>query len=344
LVSNGNKDMNAKNRLATIGWLVLLMLAFLLPAICNYDKYILHTGISIAFNVALATSMWLIWTLGFVSFAHAGFMGIGAYTSALFFTRLGWPLWTNMWLAASVAAIIAFIISIPLMRTRAVYFFMASWSIGEVIKRIFAYYRGFFGGWDGIFDILPPKLSILGLQIDFASRVAYYYLALVFCTLIVYAIYRINRSRTGVIYWSIHEAETLAQHVGINVLKHKVICFTVACFFAGLTGALYAHYHTYINPKTFDIWQSEFSLVHIIVGGLNTVAGPILGAVILTIVDEMLRPTGYYRVIFFGIIVILTVLFMPGGLETIPAKIRSLVNKFRNNSKEVRGDAVTDHQ
>ena len=90
------------------------------------------------------------------------------------------------------------------------------------------------------------------------------------------------------IYWSIHESELLAQHVGINVLKHKVIAFTTACSFAGLTGALYAHYHTYINPKTFDIWQSEFSLVHIIVGGLSTVVGPVLGASILTIVDELL--------------------------------------------------------
>ena len=146
------------------------------------------------------------------------------------------------------------------------------------------------------------------------------------------------------IYWSIHEGEILAQHVGINVLKHKVIAFTVACFFAGLTGALYAHYHTYINPKTFDIWQSEFSLVHIIVGGLNTVAGPILGAVILTIVDELLRPTGYYRVIFFGIIVILTVLFMPGGLETIPDKVRSRLTNSATTRKEVRADAVTYNQ
>ncbi|MDH3691186.1 MAG: branched-chain amino acid ABC transporter permease [Gammaproteobacteria bacterium] len=336
--------MNQDNRVARISWSIALALAFLLPVLCNYDKFILHTSISIVFNVALATSMWLIWTLGLISFAHAGFMGIGAYTTALLFTEWGWPLWVGMWLGAAVAAMIAFAISIPLMRTRAVYFFMASWAVGEVIKRIFAYYRGLFGGWDGIFNILPPKLSIFSLQIDFASRVAYYYLALIFCTLIVFAIYRINRSRTGMIYWSIHESEILAQHVGINVLKHKVVCFTVACFFAGLTGALYAHYHTYINPKTFDIWQSEFSLVHIIVGGLSTVAGPVLGASILTIVDELLRPTGHYRVIFFGIVVILTVLFLPGGLETIPARIRSQVNKFRNNRKKAQDDAVTYNQ
>lgn len=321
--------MNRESRFETAYWLAALALAALFPVLCGYDKYYLHTGISILFNVALATSMWLIWTLGFVSFAHAGFMGIGAYTSALLFTKLGWSLWTGMWAGAAMAAAIAFVIGIPLMRTRAVYFFMASWAIGEVIKRIFAYYRGFFGGWDGIFNIQPPTLSLFSLEINFASRVAYYYLALFFCSLIVFAIYRINRSRTGLIYWSIHESELLAQHAGINVLKHKVIAFTVACSFAGLTGALYAHYHTYINPKTFDIWQSEFSLVHIIVGGLNTVVGPILGATILTVVDELLRPTGYYRVIFFGIILILTVLFLPGGLETIPDKIRRLVARVR---------------
>ena len=321
--------MNPESRYAKIYWLIALSLALSFPVLCGYDRYFLHTGISILFNVALATSMWLIWSLGFISFAHAGFMGIGAYTTALLFTKLGVSLWVGMWLGALMAAFVAFVVSIPLMRTRAIYFFMASWAIGEVIKRIFAHYREFFGGWDGIFNILPPKLLLFTLEIDFSSRVAYYYLALTFCTLIVAAIYRINGSRTGMIYWSIHESELLAQHVGINVLKHKVVAFTTACAFAGLTGALYAHYHTYINPKTFDIWQSEFSLVHIIVGGLSTVVGPVLGASILTVADELLRPTGYYRVIFFGVIVILTVLFLPGGLETIPNKLRALASRLR---------------
>lgn len=325
--------MSGDSKTAKLGWLAALAFAFLFPVLCGYDKYLLHTGITIAFNIALATSLWLIWTLGFISFAHAGFMGIGAYTSALLFTSLGWSPWFGMWAGALVAAAVALVVSVPLMRTRAVYFFMASWAVGEVIKRVFAHYRETFGGWDGIFNILPPKLSLFSLEIDFASRTAYYYLALVACALIVFAIYRINRSRTGMIYWSIHESEILAQHVGIDVLKHKVIAFTVACFFAGLTGALYAHYHTYINPKTFDIWQSEFSLVHIIVGGLSTVTGPVLGASVLTIVDELLRPTGHYRIIFFGVVVILTVLFLPGGLETIPARLRALAARLRGQRK-----------
>ena len=323
--------MESTNKTANLAWIALLTMSILLPLICGYDKYILHTAISICFNISLATSMWLVLSLGFVNFAHAGFMGIGAYASALLYKNFGMSLWLTMWIASGLAMVIGAIISIPLMRTRAVYFFMASWAVGEVIKRIFAYFRNFFGGWDGIFDILPPELHLFGLQIDFSNRVAYYYLVLFFCVVTVLMVYRLNESRTGMIYWSIHESEILAQHLGVNILKHKVVAFSMACFFAGLTGALYAHYHTYINPKTFDIWLSEFSLVHCIVGGMTTVAGPVMGAGILTIADELLRPTGYFRVIFFGIIVIFTVLFMPDGMEAVPEKLRLL---FRNKDKE----------
>ena len=312
---------------------IVLLLAF--PFIVNQELYILHVVIVIFFNICLATSMWLIWSLGFVSFAHAGFMGIGAYTSALFLIRLGLPLWVGVWAGALVGGALAFVVSLPLMRTRAVYFFMASWAVGEVIKRIFAYYRGFLGGWEGLFNIKPPRLG----PIDFANHTAYYYLALISMILIVLAVYRMNKTRTGWIFWSLHEAETLASHLGIHALKYKVAAFTIACSFASLTGALYAHYHQYINPRSFDIWVSEFALVHIIVGGLSTVAGPVLGASFLTIIDELLRPTGFYRVISFGVILILSVLFLPDGLESIPERIRSRIGRFLED-KETRKNVI----
>ena len=98
---------------------------------------------------------------------------------------------------------------------------------------------------------------------------------------------------------------------------------------AAVTGALYAHYQTYISPKSFDIWKSEFALVHIIVGGLTTVGGPVVGAVSLTVVDEYLRATEHFRVIVFGAILIATVLLLPGGLETVPRRIRALLARRR---------------
>ncbi len=315
------EDTDRPNRIA---WGLLLALALVAPFLVSFDRYLIHVGITIAFNVALAASLWLIWSLGVISFAHAGFMGIGAYTSALVLHKLGFSMWYGIWIGALISGVIALAIAIPLMRTRAVYFFMASWAVGEVTKRTFAYFKDFFGGWDGIFDIKPPALDIGIVQIDFTNRVAYYYLALLFVTVMVWIIQRINSSRTGMIYWAIHENELLAAHTGINVFRHKVICFTIACTLVGITGALYAHYQTYISPKSFDIWKSEFALVHLIVGGLTTVGGPVAGAISLTVVDELLRATGYFRTIFFGVVVIATVLLFPGGLETIPDRLRRL--------------------
>lgn len=310
-----------------IAWALLLLAAVAAPAIVGYDLYLVHVGIIIAFNVALAASMWMIWSLGLISFAHAGFMGIGAYASALVLHRLGLPMWFGIWAGALIAGAIAFVISIPLMRTRAVYFFMASWAVGEVVKRTFAYYKDFFGGWDGIFDIKPATLDLGFAQIDFSNRIAYYYLALVFVTGAVWVIHRLNSSRTGIVYWAIHENELLAAHTGIDVFRQKVICFTIACALVGLIGALYAHYQTYISPKSFDIWKSEFALVHLIVGGLTTVGGPVAGAITLTIVDELLRAAGDFRTVIFGAILIATVLLVPGGLEALPGHLRRLIGR-----------------
>lgn len=319
--------MEDRDRPSRIAWVGLFLLALVAPVLARFDPYLIHVGIIITFNVALATSLWLIWTLGVISFAHAGFMGIGAYASALVLHKLGLSMWYGIWIGALISAALALAISIPLMRTRAVYFFMASWAVGEVIKRTFAYYKSFFGGWDGIFDIRPPVLDLGVLRVDFADRVAYYYLALACVTATVWIVHRMNASRTGMIYWSIHENELLAAHTGINVFRQKVICFTIACTLVGVTGALYAHYQTYISPKSFDIWKSEFALVHVIVGGLTTVGGPVAGAISLTIVDELLRATGYFRTIFFGVVLIATVLLLPGGLETIPGRLRKLIRR-----------------
>lgn len=322
-------NMDISERPSHIAWGILLIVALAAPVLVNFDLYLIHVGITIAFNVALATSLWMIWTLGVISFAHAGFMGIGAYASALVLHKLGLSMWYGIWVGAAISGLIAMAIAVPLMRTRAVYFFMASWAVGEVIKRNFAFFKDFFGGWDGIFDIKQPVLDLGFLRIDFADRIAYYYLALFFAALTIWIIHRMNASRTGMIWWAIHENELLAEHTGINIFRQKVVCFTIACTLVGMTGALYAHYQTYISPKSFDIWKSEFALVHLIVGGLTSVAGPVSGAITLTVIDELLRATGYFRTIFFGVVLIASVLLLPGGLETVPGRVRKLVSRIR---------------
>jgi len=319
--------LSAQTLSSKLAWLVLFAVALIAPLVTGFDRYLLHVGITICFNVALVASLWLIWTLGVISFAHAGFMGIGAYASALLLTKLGLSLWYGIWLSILICGLFAVLIGVPLMRTRAVYFFMASWAVGEVIKRTFAYFQGFFGGWNGIFEIKAPLLDLGFWQIDFSNRAAYYYLALLAVSATLWIIYRLNHSRTGLIYWAIHENELLASHVGINVARHKVICFAIACALVGMIGALYAHYESYISPKNFDIWKSEFALVHLIVGGLSTLGGPVAGAIVLTIADELLRATGYLRTLIFGVVLIASVLLLPGGLESLPGRLRKFFKR-----------------
>jgi len=326
-----SSPLQAASRASRLAWLVLFAAALLAPLLVGFDRYLLHVGITICFNVALVASLWLIWTLGVISFAHAGFMGIGAYTSALLLTKLGFSLWYGIWLSALLCGLIAVCIGMPLMRTRAVYFFMASWAVGEVIKRTFAYFQDFFGGWNGVFNIKAPILDLGFLHIDFSNRAAYYYLVLCAVSLCLWVIYRLSRSRTGLMYWAIHENELLASHVGINVARHKVICFAIACALVGVIGALYAHYETYISPKNFDIWKSEFALVHLIVGGLSTLGGPVAGAIVLTLADELLRATGYLRTLIFGVLLIASVLLLPGGLESLPGRLRKCLRRGKAN-------------
>jgi branched-chain amino acid transport system permease protein len=123
--------MEHPDRPRKIAWLALFAVALFVPVLVGFDKYMIHVAITISLNVALATSMWMIWSLGFISFAHAGFMGIGAYTSALLLTKLGLSMWYGLWIGALVSGAIALAISVPLMRTRAVYFFMASWAVAR---------------------------------------------------------------------------------------------------------------------------------------------------------------------------------------------------------------------
>lgn len=290
--------------------LLWIGLAVAFPLIVRGDGYFLHVAITIFFNIIFAITMWMIYQVGAVSFAHAGFLGLGAYVAGILATKVGLPFWLTALISGGGCGLAGLMIGLPLMRTKAVYFFMASWAVGEIMKRLFAMARSLTGGWNGMRGITAPSIG----SISFTDRTAYFYLVLGLCLLVLLLVFRINRSRAGLILWSIQEAETLSSHLGVNVTRQKVGIFTLSCAIVGISGAFFAHYQGYLNPKMFDVWQSEFGLVFMIVGGLRNFAGPILGACGLTLINELLRPLGYYRVIMFGVILVLTILYVPNGL------------------------------
>jgi branched-chain amino acid transport system permease protein len=262
-------------------------------------------------NIIMAISMWLLSTTGLVSFGQAGFMFIGAMTSTLLVKNMGWPFWLCVPLAGIIPALVCIPIGRLCIRVKGVYFFIVTLGFGFVVNGIFAYFRNPFGGWFGILSIPPPEPHSLFTPLN---KIPFYYVGIVLTFVTCWVVYRLSRSRTGMTFWSIQESDILAESIGVNVVKYKLQAFVVSAFFAGIAGTYYAHYFAYISPLVFSFSMSLNSLIYILVGGMLTFSGPIVGAATLTLIPEFFRATGVYQMLIFGVILVFSMLFMPRGI------------------------------
>jgi len=294
-----------------IALLLLITALFALPLVVH-DTYLLHVAILVCINVIMAVSMWLLGITGLISFGQAGFMFIGAMTTAMLTKLMGWPFWVCLPLSAVLAGLVSAPVGQLSLRVKGVYFFLVTLAFGEVVRGIFAYFEVPFGGWYGVRDIPPPGPAFLFTSLN---KVPFYYLALLLTLGTCVVIHRISRSWFGMVLWSIRESDVLAASVGINVRGAKLIAFVVSAFFAGLVGSFYAAYFGYISPLVFTFEYSVNVLVYIVVGGFGFFAGPIVGAVSLTLALEMFRVTGALQLLAFGLILVVSMLLMPQGIS-----------------------------
>lgn len=308
-----------------VGVIGLLIFSIALPLFVK-DPYILGIGIVIFLNCILAVVLLPVFNSGMFCVATAAFMAIGGYASALFVMRLGINFWLAMPLSGIVAGLSAALIGIPTLRIKGLYFLLLTFSFNEVIGLAIRNWRGLTGGSDGISQIPPPNtISIFGLKIDFTLRLHYYYLALILLILVCIIIHRIWRSRIGKICYAVQSADNLAQSIGINVFRHKMMIFIIYAFLTGLGGSFYAHYYSFLSPADFGIWASIYPIVYFQVGGVSSVAGPIIGGIILTVIPELIRFLSSYQPIVFGVIIIIVMRFMPEGLIGIFAHMSKKV-------------------
>jgi branched-chain amino acid transport system permease protein len=311
-----------------LSWaLGLLLLAGLivLPRVVTLSQQELL--ILLVINVLLVASYRLLTLTGEWSLAHVVIMGVGAYGSALMSKELALPVPLAMLAGASLAGVIAFLLSFPLFRMEGFYFLIGSFAAGEVIRLIWKWSEltWLFGGPKGI-KLIPPFPDIDALSIDFYDPVNYYYLCLIVVALALFILYRIERSRIGLTFHAIHWQDKLAESVGVNTFGYRMLAFVIASFFAGLAGALYAHYVGTVNPNRFSVEEMVYVLIWAIVGGTATFYGPILGVVVLTILNEIvLRALGVdeMRPLLYGAILIVFILFLPKGLESLVPKTRN---------------------
>ena len=286
--------MPERGRSNGLSWalgLLLLAVLIVLPRLVSHSQQ--EILVLLVINVLLVSSYRLLTLTGEWSLAHVVIMGVGAYGSALVSKQLGVPVPLAMLAGASLAGLIAYLLSFPLFRMKGFYFLIGSFAAGEIIRLIWKWSEmtWLFGGPKGI-KLIPPVPNIEALAIDFYDPVHYYYLCLVVVAIALVVLYRVERSRIGLTFHAIHWQDKLAESVGVNTHTYRMLAFVIASFFAGLAGALYAHYVGTVNPNRFSVEEMVYVLIWAIVGGTATFYGPILGVVVLTILNEVvLRAT-----------------------------------------------------
>jgi branched-chain amino acid transport system permease protein len=259
----------------------------------------------VALSVTLVTG-----TAGQVSLGLAGFMAIGAYSSALLTLRLGLPFVVSILLAGIITALLGTLLVLPAFRLRAHYVAIATLGISEIINQIILNWRPVTNGALGLTRIPPP--SLLGYEIVRPHEV--YWLALAVLLLAALLQWKLIRSELGRVWRALRDDEVAAQAYGINLNRYKALAFGIGGFIAGLSGAFQAHMYTYINHQTFTLPLSILALTMAILGGMGNILGAILGAVVLTLLPEFFRDLVDIRYVLYGVVLLLLIRFRPQGL------------------------------
>lgn len=311
-------------------WLALLAAALLLfPFMAN--AYWLYLACLVAINVASATGLNILTGYtGLVSLGQAAFMGLGAYTVAVLQTRWGLPFWLTLPAAGFVAMLGGIIVGIPSLRVKGLYLAIVTIAASFIAHFLFAN-LGLTGGTTGL-QVAPARF----LQWDLDTSFRIYWLILPVTVLMILGAANLFRTRIGRAFIAIRDRDISAEVLGIDLLRYKLLSFGLSSFYAGVAGGLWAYFFRVVTPESFPLIMSIFFLAAIIVGGMGTILGSILGALFMTMVPEVLKlvvgwlPVGGdalrllspVRTIVFGLLIVGFLIFEPHGLAEIWRRVR----------------------
>ena len=328
--------MNRKRLTKGLGLAALIIALCALPSFVT-GVYLAHVLITIGINIVLAASLRFIATSGQLSLAHAGMMSVGAYTSALLAVKTGLSFWLAMPLGGLSAMVLAILVGIPFVRLRGIYFTMVTLFLSEFIRLIVQEWKRLTGGASGILDIPRPGAFVIPglLNIDFSIKAHYYYLILFLALVSLLILYALEHSRIGTTLFSVQQSDSLAESLGVDTAGYRILAFGIGCFFAGIVGAFYGHYYTGINPDSFGYLGGIYVLMYMVVGGIRRFPGPIVGAVILTVVPELSSGLQEYEPFVFAAILLIIIFFLREGVVSLPERIRKVRKEasLRSESK-----------
>ena len=321
--------------------LIVLVLLVFLPQIIR-DRYFMHIVVMSGIFMILCMS----WNLlagytGLLNLGHAAFYGIGAYTSALLAMKLGISPWFGLFIGGLVAAFFGFLLGIPSLRLSGPYLAITTIGFAEILRLVAVNWvdltRGSLG-LSGIPLLTPIKLGDWSMK--FYMEKDYYYVVLCAVIITFFCIRRLTKSQFGASLQALRDDEPGARSIGIKTTAYKLAVFTVSAFFAGFAGALFAHFVRLVSPEAMALHTTFDILTMTMIGGLGTIAGPILGAMTLTFFSEWLRYLEEVikvdiRLVVYGFMLILTILFMREGLAGV---LRRLMDRFRSERPVIKGE------
>ncbi len=302
------KFLEVSYNLKLLAAALLLFLLFLPLAVKDYyiDIAILagiYIILAIGLNVVVGFS-------GLLNLGFAAFYAIGAYSNALLTAKLGFGFWGALPLTLFLTVISGFFLAFPALRLRGDYLAIVTLGFGEIIHLVLNNWDSVTRGPNGISNIPVP--SVFGFELK--GLLHYYYLVFVFVLITVFIVRRVYHSRIGRAWLAIRDDETAAEAMGINATRYKFLAFSFGALWAGLAGALFASKMQFVSPESFTFMESVFVVCMVILGGLGSIPGVILGSLILVVLPEVLRDLQLYRMLALGAGLVLMMVFRPHGL------------------------------
>lgn len=293
------------------GWLAVFVLAALLPLV-KPGTYVLDLAINTMIWAMLAYGLnVMLGYTGLLSLAHAGFFGIGAYAVGILTLKAGWSFWLAWPAAVLLCALGGLLLGLVAFRTRGDAFAIFTLGVGVIIQLVINKWDALTGGNEGLNGV-PPASSFLGL--DFSKAANFYYIALAALILTVIVVARTRGSVFGRSLGAIRGGEDLARSAGIDVYSHKLRAMMLSTAIAGLAGGVYAAYVGFLGSAVTGPTTTFTVLLYLLVGGVGTLAGPLLGTALLYVLTQSLQGLQDYRFLVFGPLLVLLVLFAPQGL------------------------------
>ncbi len=294
-------------------WLMPLafILAFAaLPAVMGDNAYLmLILSLSGMFVIATVGLDLLFGYSGQISIGQAAFYAVGAYTSAILTTKLGISVWLGMLAGGILATVFAAIVALPICKLVHMFLALVTIGIGELTHQAIINLPDLTGSFTGVRAIPMPRIGSYVFNVS-----SYYYIVLAFVILALFVKQRIVDSRIGRAFIAIRENTDAANAMGINVTYYKVVAFACSAAFTGIAGALYAHYIGFISPESFTLDTSVLFLTAVLCGGMGTFVGPIIGAIVITVINEAIQVLGAYQMLVYGIFIVVAVIYVPEGL------------------------------